>query len=172
WTQLERESIQARQLRGEDGTLIPIRVESYLPPWLPETRIYFDLCVRPLIELLVVLGRLGRSDTVTLQEVSSQNDLYRALPGTTWRKKNDIEHVIFREGGLVFNNHAGYAIWRENYYRIDESFGMFTITWTVDGYVARCQLAEDFSEFIEVANPDECVWRLVSREPHRPRWGI
>ncbi|KXJ04577.1 hypothetical protein AC249_AIPGENE14964, partial [Exaiptasia diaphana] len=154
WTQLEKESIQSRQIRGEDGTLIPIRSSKFLPSWLPETRIYFDLAIRQISELLEILGRLVRSEQIALKDVRSQDDLYRALPGTTWRKKNDIEHVVFREGSLVCNNIAGHATWRENYYQIGSAFRSLTIRWTVDGYVARCQFSSDFSEFIELDNPN------------------
>jgi len=58
WTQLERESIQSRELIGERGILIPVKVEDYSPEWLPPTRIYFDLTNRPVKTLIEVLKRM------------------------------------------------------------------------------------------------------------------
>jgi len=172
WAQLEKESIQSRQIRGDQGILIPICSSDFLPPWLPETRVYFNLAARPISELFEILERLVRSERIALPDVRKQNDLYRALPRTTWRKSNDIEHIVFREGGLVFNNIAGYATWRENYYQIGSDFRSLIISWTVDGYIARSKFSNDFSELIELDNPKECVWRLISREPFNPPWGV
>jgi hypothetical protein len=172
WTRLERESIQARELQGEDGILIPILVSDYVPPWLPATRIYFDLAARSTAELLEVLTRLARRETMALQDVRSQTDLYRALPGTTWRKEGGLEHVVFREGGLIFNNHAGHPTWRENFYRIGPTFRRFTITWTVDGCVMDCRFNDELTEFTELASPSHWVWSLVSLQPQQPPWGI
>ncbi|MCL5745195.1 MAG: toll/interleukin-1 receptor domain-containing protein [Acidobacteria bacterium] len=57
WTNLEREAVQARELRGERGILIPVPVEDYQPPWLPETRIRFDLWKRSVPELVTLLTK-------------------------------------------------------------------------------------------------------------------
>jgi hypothetical protein len=60
WTNLEREAVQARELRGERGILIPVPIEDYQPPWLPETRIRFDLWKRSIPELVVLLTKRCR----------------------------------------------------------------------------------------------------------------
>ena len=57
WTQLERESIQGRELRGEAGVLLPVLIDSHKPFWLPETRIYFDLAQHSISELVALLYR-------------------------------------------------------------------------------------------------------------------
>jgi hypothetical protein len=172
WTALERESIDARKLRGDDGVLIPVRVEGYAPTWLPETRIYFDLTSRPVAELIEILLRLTAGREMALSSVTAQDDLYRALPGTTWRKRNGIEHVIFRNAGLFYNNHAGYPSWRENYYRIESAFGRMTLTWTVDNFTTACVFNKNFSKFTEVRNSEEGIWSLLSVKPDAPPWGI
>ncbi len=67
WTKLEREAIRSRELRGERGSLLPISIEGYLPDWLPETRIYFDLEKRTIEELIECLVRLPKI-TIDSQE--------------------------------------------------------------------------------------------------------
>jgi hypothetical protein len=57
WTNLEREAVQARELKGERGILIPVPIENYQPSWLPETRIRFDLWKRSIPELVALLTR-------------------------------------------------------------------------------------------------------------------
>jgi TIR domain-containing protein len=57
WTTLEREAVQARELRGERGVLIPVPIEDHQPPWLPETRIRFDLWKRSIPELVALLAK-------------------------------------------------------------------------------------------------------------------
>lgn len=58
WTRLEQETIQARELRGERGVLIPILTENYKPTWLLETRIYFDLSSRSIDDLIKMLKKM------------------------------------------------------------------------------------------------------------------
>jgi hypothetical protein len=60
WTNLEREAVQSRELRGERGILIPVPIEDYQPPWLPETRIRFDLWKRSIPELVTLLTKRCR----------------------------------------------------------------------------------------------------------------
>lgn len=64
WTNLEREAVQARELRGERGILIPVPIEDYQPTWLPETRIRFDLWKRSIPELVTLLTKRVRYDEV------------------------------------------------------------------------------------------------------------
>lgn len=63
WTQLERESIQSRELTGERDFLIPVKLEDYVPQWLPATRIYFDLTKRPIKELISLLKKKAHPET-------------------------------------------------------------------------------------------------------------
>jgi hypothetical protein len=172
WTRLEKESIEGRELRGDEGVLIPVRVSDYAPAWLPETRIYFDLTSRTVRELATILARMAAGNELALSFVESQDDLYWALPGTTWRKANGVEQVIFDYGGLLYNNHAGHPKWRENYYRIDKEFRKITVTWTVDGFTTPCQFNDSFSVFTEAFNRDDGVWSLLSIKPNSPRWGV
>ena len=63
WTQLERESIQSRELRGERGIFIPVLVDGHKPSWLPETRIHYDLRQRKLEDLIQLLVRMRKSES-------------------------------------------------------------------------------------------------------------
>jgi hypothetical protein len=57
WSQLERETIQSRELRGDTGALIPVLVDSYHPEWLPAGRIYYDASKKSLARLARILRR-------------------------------------------------------------------------------------------------------------------
>ena len=172
WTSLEKESIQSREIRGDEGVLIPILCSNYVPQWLPATRIYFDLAKRGLKELLRILSQIALPDKLSLASVSTQDDLYRALPGTTWRKRNGVEQLIFKDGGLFFNNHAGHPAWRENYYRIETTFRKMTVMWSIDGFTTGCTFAEDFSSFSEDSDAEIAHWDLLALQPHTPPWGV
>jgi hypothetical protein len=171
WTALERESIEGREIRGEKGVLLPIRVVDHSPAWLPETRIYFDLVSRNIDDLVGILSRLVSKTRMSLSTVATQDDLHGAISGTTWRKATGLEHLVFQNGGRFYNNHAGHTTWRENYYRIDDDFRSITLTWSVDGLVVKCRFNDDFSAFKE-NELDDCTWVLVAKEPHIPPWGI
>ena len=81
WTQLERESIQARELRGERGILIPVLLDGHTPAWLPATRIYFDRRSRHVGELIGLLTRLreSRSDSTDGSLESDVRDVCNAI---------------------------------------------------------------------------------------------
>lgn len=83
WTNLERESIQARELRGERGVLIPVLTGKYRPQWLPETRIYFDLATRGVPELIEVLGQEPAIEASGDDALVTAEHL--ALIHTSWR---------------------------------------------------------------------------------------
>ena len=63
WAQLENESVLARELRGEQGVLLPVMLDQYRPDWLPPSRIYFDLTKRSMGELVALLVRLEATET-------------------------------------------------------------------------------------------------------------
>jgi hypothetical protein len=67
WTQLEREAIRSRELLGERGVLIPVKLTSYAPDWLPASRVYFDLSVRPIDNLLAILRAKHRAAQAALR---------------------------------------------------------------------------------------------------------
>jgi hypothetical protein len=105
-------------------------------------------------------------------DVRSQTDLASMLIGTTWRKTNDLEHLIFETGNTFYNNHAGHASWRKNTYSLGQQLGTMTLVWSVDGLEAPCKFNEYFNEFDELANPRESVWSIIATEPHTPSWGV
>src|SRR5262249_2196659 len=105
-------------------------------------------------------------------DIKTRSELGNMLVGTTWRKKNDLEHVIVHDPLTYYNNHAGHPTWRENRYSLGERLGSMTLTWSVDGLEVSCQFNEQFNEFVELANPGECVWAIVATKPFTPSWGI
>ncbi len=104
-------------------------------------------------------------------EIKTQFELGRMLAGTTWRKRNGVEHVIFQDEGTFFNNLAGWPEWRRNSYSLGSDVGKMTLEWSVDGLRAPCRFNDQFNEFVEVANPVECRWSIVASEPYVPPWG-
>jgi len=129
WTQLEREAIQARELQGERGVLIPIKLGQYSPEWLSSGRIHFDLSLRPvshLIRLLKARLKLDKeatsqpasSDLIRLlkarQELDKQATSQPASPFTAkslhvagvWRSVEVISHIHRREGIICLRQHA------------------------------------------------------------------
>ncbi|CAB9506616.1 expressed unknown protein [Seminavis robusta] len=105
--------------------------------------------------------------------VTSQQELLQLLPGSTWRKPNGLETVIFQQGGKFYNNHAGYPIWRENSYQVVPSQSLtITLTWSVDGFQTNIIFESDFGTFQEELNPYDGRWELVALKQHTPGWGI
>lgn len=110
---------------------------------------------------------------LSLPEVTTVADLRQLLIGSTWRKPNNLEHVIFTDNGVFYNNHAGHPKWRENSYVVnDDRLGVITVTWSVDGMVTECEFRNNFTEFYEFKNPTDGRWLLITTRPHTPSWGI
>jgi len=132
-----------------------------------------------LRELLAEVRRTSREDLgakttsprYVFSDIREPADLAEMLPGTTWRKKNDLEHLIFAAEGRCYNNHAGHAHWRENTYKVSDQVGTMTVQWSVDGVESTCRFNAEFNEFVEEENP-EGIWFVVARQPHTPGWGV
>lgn len=108
----------------------------------------------------------------TFPEIKTQDDLGKMLIGTTWRKKNNVEHVIFDDERSFYNNHAGHPTWRKNSYTLDEQLGSITVVWSVDGMRTQCRFNKQFNEFVEMANPSEGLWSIIATKRYTPPWGI
>lgn len=117
-------------------------------------------------------GIRPRSGLLSFPSIRSQTELAHFLPGTTWRKANNVEHVIFGKNGKFYNNHAGHPSWRENTYRLEPELGVITATWSIDDLATACRFSEDFSEFVEMKNRSEGIWSVIALEPHTPTYGI
>jgi hypothetical protein len=142
-----------------------------------EGNVEVSLLKEVLAEVRASLGprRAGQSSSYPrfyFPEISTQAALGKILIGTTWRKRNDLEHVIFQDDATFFNNHAGHPSWRQNSYRLGERLGSMTLEWAVDGLKAPCQFNDQFNEFVELANPAECLWSMIANKPFTPAWGI
>lgn len=98
--------------------------------------------------------------------IHTQEDLRKWLIGTTWRKKNDIEMLIFKDNGIFYNNWAGYPEWIENRYELGDSLGNIKLFWSEhnNAYTVG-QFMERFTKLVEVNNPEDCIWTLVSLSP-------
>jgi hypothetical protein len=104
--------------------------------------------------------------------IKNQSDLGKMLIGTTWRKRNNVEHIIFSDESTFYNNHAGHPKWKKNEYALGKSLGSMTLIWSSDGFQAQCKFNEQFNEFVELANPNECLWTIIASEPHTSSWAI
>ena len=62
-------------------------------------------------------------------QIKTQADLGKMLVGTTWRKRNNVEHVIFSDENSFYNNHAGHPKWRKNSYTLGERLGTMTLVY-------------------------------------------
>lgn len=116
--------------------------------------------------------RTTRRTNYSIPRIETTANLAQMLIGSTWRKKNDLEHIIFQDDSIFYSNHAGHPIWRENRFTLSKNIDEMTLLWSVDGLRVPCQFRNGFTEFIELTNPEECVWFLLSLEPHTPSWGI
>ncbi len=102
WTNLERESIQARELKGERGRLIPIKLDDYEPNWLPATRIYFDLRNRPLIDLVTLLTRIIAADNADINRKHEKNlESFEAKLVGVWSIVEQLSNQHVRRGSMV-----------------------------------------------------------------------
>lgn len=57
WTKMERDIIEARELKSGRDILLPVLIGDYRPKWLIPTRIYFNLKKRPIEELIEILEK-------------------------------------------------------------------------------------------------------------------
>jgi hypothetical protein len=117
-------------------------------------------------------SQFSRSPKFSFSQIKSRSDLSKLLIGSTWRKKNDLEHIIFVDDTTFYNNHAGHPTWRKNSYSLEEQLGTMTIVWSVDGAISDCAFNDQFNEFIELADTNNGIWSIIATEPHTPAWGI
>ncbi len=119
-----------------------------------------------------ITGMTEQKINVVTPKINDREDLIKALTGSTWRKNNNLEHIIFKNDSVFYNNHAGHPSWRENSYRLLGNIDEMELVWSIDGLKALCRFRNNYTEFVELANPEECLWRLISLEPFTPSWGI
>ena len=95
-----------------------------------------------------------------IRGIKTQADLGKMLIGTTWRKKNDVETIMFQDESTFLSNHAGDSHWKKNSYVLGDRLGQIVLTWSSDGFEAECEFFEGFTKFIEIVS-EECVWTLI-----------
>ncbi len=116
--------------------------------------------------------RLPRQAHLAFPHIRRQSDLATLLVGSTWRKQNDLEHIIFQDANIFHNNHAGHPAWRENSYSLGVDLGTMSLTWSIDGLSTPCEFNNQFSVFVELKNPHDGVWSIIATEPFTPPWGV
>ncbi len=116
--------------------------------------------------------QIYNSHSVYLENIKTHKDLAKSLIGTTWRKKNNVETIIFSNKNTFCNNLAGHPIWTKNSYYLGKNLEEMTLNWNVDNLEAKCKFNSEFNKFIEIADPDECVWSLIAKKPYTPPWRI
>jgi TIR domain len=106
WTQLEREAIQARELKGERGVLIPVKLDHHSPGWLPASRIHFDLSSRPLTDLVRLLkARKELDNPGTSQSISPLASRPINVAGV-WHSLEVISGIHQRQGIIRLHQHG------------------------------------------------------------------
>jgi len=106
WTQLERETIQARELKGEQGVLIPVKLDHHSPEWLPASRIHFDLSSRPVADLIRLLKARQKLDNqATSQPIPPSAPRPLNVAGV-WRSVEVISGIHQRQGTIHLLQHG------------------------------------------------------------------
>lgn len=113
---------------------------------------------------------LTRPET-TFSAIKTQEDLGKMLIGTTWRKKNDVEMLMFQDETTFYNNHAGHPSWRKNTYELRDRLGSMRLFWSLHNDYTDCSFHDGFTKFVELPDTAECVWSIVAEKPHAP-WSI
>ena len=103
WTHLEREAIRSRELLGERGVLIPVKVGPYQPTWLPPSRIYFDLTLRPLPDLLKILRAKRAAASSALITHLSTSELTSMDVAGNWSSTESVSSRIGRTGTVTLS---------------------------------------------------------------------
>jgi hypothetical protein len=93
-------------LTGENGVLIPVKLTPYSPPWLPASRIYFDLSVRPLEELLRILRAKYRGATTVMPSAELQPVEGIDVSGA-WSSEEHVGDKMARVGLIRLHQTSG-----------------------------------------------------------------
>ena len=106
WAQLERESIQSRELMGERGVLIPVKLTSYMPSWLPASRIYFDLSTRPIDDLFRILRAKHHAVSVMPSVDRSDPATFLIDISGSWTSDEKVNNRMGRYGTMEFRQYG------------------------------------------------------------------
>lgn len=123
-------------------------------------------------QLYKINNETARFRKTIAPRVKTKDDLLKMLSNSTWRKNNNLEHIIFKDESKFFNNHAGHPVWTENSYILNKNIDEMMLIWSVDGYKSSCQFRNNFTEFVELSDSEELIWYLIALKPFTPSWGI
>jgi len=91
WTRIEKEAMQARELKGDLDFFLPVLVRGEPPPWLPRTRLYYDLARSSVDDLVSVLDRRARKPDIgpflpKLKAHLEREQAWGLMPNPYWRQ--------------------------------------------------------------------------------------
>jgi hypothetical protein len=122
--------------------------------------------LREVLDEIRSAQALGLSDRNRAERPSSfgdsiqtQEDLASKLPLTSWRKRNGVEVIVFRERPRFDYKHSLKPGWSSHEYSLDGKLGGMTLLWKMDNFKARCQFSRAFTQFVE-AGDATFTWSL------------
>jgi hypothetical protein len=95
-------------------------------------------------------------------EVPDPSELPERLIGTTWRKRNGLEEILFLSEDTFAYCSVGIQQWLLNDVSFDTTSGTMELTWRHDGYLAHCHFDTGHSYFTE-SNGE--TWFLIAKKP-------
>ena len=104
---------------------------------------------------------------VPIPPITGRDDLHTFLVGTTWRKKNLVEYLEFKDRSTAHWGLKGFsAESAEAKYEVTAA-RKIKITWS-DQFEADCVFSDSCDRFVELHEPSEAVWSLRSVAPDGP----
>jgi len=95
-------------------------------------------------------------------EILHPSELPEKLIGTTWRKKNGLEEILFISTQTFAYCSVGTQKWLNNDMSFDATFGFMELSWKHDNYRSRCRFEASYTQFSE---QDGERWFLIAKEP-------
>lgn len=125
WARLEREAIQARELHGEHGVIIPVKLDDHHPDWLPVSRIHFDLSSRPMADLVRLVKARYELDVEALPQVAMTRNGSFDVTGR-WRSVEAVSKEHGRRGIVALSQRqdeiSGKADYTETFFGHQKRF--------------------------------------------------
>ncbi len=113
--------------------------------------------------------RSGAGAAASVKEVSRVyldiqgfSDLPERIVGTTWRKRNGLEEILFVSGDTFAYTSVGRGEWLANEVKFNTKSRTMELIWGHDHYHSTCIFDNSYSQFFE-ANKEG--WFLIAKEP-------
>lgn len=131
-----------------------------------------SLEVRMLQEILVEIRSIrtqGLKSGFTMDrppnvflKITHPSELKEKLIGTTWRKKEGLEEILFTSTDTFAYTSVGTQKWLVNDFSFDAKTGIMNLTWRHDNFQSTCRFDSVYSQFTEHNGE---VWYLIAVEP-------